>query len=247
MKRKNIFNELASHHVINHKNLPRMEDEDLRLVRYLSTNDPDKTDRDKYVNSIFGEVVQRTFAYDETFLLSRASAEYDVLLIGGSDPQRMGRFLRANRALLNDIARVAVVTGSTPALRARMLNAGFDDVFDIARTPVEEARVRAVAISRDHAITRHTQSSVGQMSSVLEPICNPTSLTPREFALLWLMATNLGRPVPVAQMAHEIAHTDPARFRRAIKVSMSNLRRKLLPGWRIETDLQGGYRLYQQD
>jgi DNA-binding response OmpR family regulator len=125
-----------------------------------------------------------------------------------------------------------------------MLNAGFDDVFDIAKTPPPEACARAAAITREYAITRHAHSSVGQMALALEPICNPASLTPREFALLWLMVSNQGRPVPAAQMARQIAHIDPAQFRRSIKVSMSNLRRKFLPDWRIESDLQGGYGLY---
>ena len=242
----NIHRRLSSH-VMKYK-FQIKPDLNRRLsVRYISTNDQDKPNRDKYIHSIFDTVSQRTFADDETFLLSRASADYDVLLIGGSDPVRMGRFIRANRALLNGIALIAVVTGSTPARRARLLNVGFDDVLDIVRTPESEARARINAIVNNYASARHAHSTAEQMASALEPICNPNNLAPREFALLWIMAENQGKAIPVAQMARQLDHHDPAQFRRSIKVTMSNLRRKLLPDWSIRSDLHGGYGLYRSD
>ena len=213
-------------------------------TRYLSTNDSFKNEHDAFVANIFDYTQIRQFSDDETFALSRAADDYDILIIGGSDPLRMGRFLRANRFLLNNIATIAVLHGSTPPRRARLLNVGFDDVIDSARMPVDEAMARIAAITQRYAVTRQVHHSMHEKKAGIAHLCNPTELTPRELALLAALSRNAGQAVAVSQLCRVIDPADPAKFKRSIKVSMSNLRRKLTPGYRIQTNFQGAYGLY---
>ena len=44
-----------------------------------------------------------------------------------------------------------------------------------------------------------------------------------------------------------VDHADPAKFRRSVKVSISNLRKKLKAPYRIEAAAFGGYRLVREE
>ena len=115
-------------------------------VRYLSSNDSSHEVRGQFLEQIFGHIATRAFSDDESYFLSRILGEYEILVIGGVDPMRMCRHVRANKPILNGVATIAVVGNSTPSRRARLLNSGFDEVIDITRTSVDESKARIVAV-----------------------------------------------------------------------------------------------------
>ena len=217
------------------------------LVRYLHVRDEASDLRDAFVRTVFGEVARFAYSDDGTFALSRAQSDYDILILDVADPARKARYLRANRALLRQVAKFAIMHDSSPQRRARMLTAGCDDVFDVMRMPPEEAllRVDAVMRRRDH---RHAAWLDDRRAAAdVAHIANPEGLTPRERALLAVLARHEGEAVSVQRLSQAIAPPDPARFRRSLKVSISKLRRKLYPHWYIEAAPGGGYGLYGTD
>ena len=117
-------------------------------ARYVTVRDEASDEREAFVRSVFGDVACFPFSDEGTFALSRAGTHYDILIVDVSDPLRMARYLRVNRALLRNVAKFAMMQESSPPRRARMLVAGCDDVLDGARMSPEEARMRVAAVMR---------------------------------------------------------------------------------------------------
>jgi DNA-binding response OmpR family regulator len=228
--------------LVENENLPKV----YSAARFLNANDSETSQRAVYLSKIFSNIVTRPFFDEETYTVSRAWGDYEILLIGGNDPLRMGRYLRANRFLLNPVAKIAVMHGSTPPRRARLLNAGFDDVIDSAKMAPTEAIARITAILQCYSAHRQKQHNRIERDASIATYCNPMDLTPREQALLWALAHKAGQSISVSQVAKLIDANDPVKLKRSIKVSISNLRRKLLGGYTIESDYQGGYGLYHR-
>lgn len=77
--------------------------------------------------------------------ISPSRDPYDVLVVAGSDAKRLVKLLRCYLPVLGLVPKIAALEKSTPPERARLLNAGFDDVLT-AGVPVHEARARVMAI-----------------------------------------------------------------------------------------------------
>ena len=216
-------------------------------VRYLSTNDQFRCSRDLFLRSLFDRLLTKTFSDDETHFLSRATDDYDILVVGGNDPTRMGRFLRANRPLLNTVVKIAIMQNSTPPRRARLLNYGFDDVLDSAKMSTNEARARMISISGHYELFRNALNSFHEKKTLVAHICNPSDLTTREFDVLFILSRSAGAAVSTRHLCREIDPVDHGKFKRSVQVIISNIRRKIRPQFRIEANYQGGYRLYKVD
>jgi len=214
-------------------------------VRYLSANDTSHEERGRFLEKLFEQIPTRSFSDDESYFLSRGLGDYDILVIGGIDPLRMSRYLRANKAILNQVAKIAVVRNSTPPRRARLLNCGFDEVVDIVKNPVDESRARIIAVMNRYDQSKAIERSVQDDHDAMTGICEPSNLTPREYELMSIFCRNAGITISINTMCRQINPRDPASFKRSIKVNISNLRKKLSPEYRIEADLQGAYRLFR--
>ena len=155
----------------------------------------------------------------------------------------MGRHLRTNRAILNGTAKIAIVNGSTPQRRARLLNSGFDEVVDIGKTPPSECKARIAAIMSRYDTHREAERSAKDSVDFIAHICNPVDLTPREFDLLHALSRQEGKTLSIVTLSRIIDPSDTITFKRSIKVNISNLRKKLREPYKIESDFAGGYRL----
>lgn len=211
--------------------------------RYLYLNDSSFSHREDFVLKVFDTVCRYPFQDDCTYAISRAFSDYDILLIDVTDPIRVSRFLRSNRLLLRSIAKFAITKVCSPLRRARILSAGFDDIFDISRMSPEEAKLRVAAVLQRRSMTQSIARRHVAIRAGLEQFVDTNTLTPREHALLAVLAENESRSVTVANFLRLVDHDDPAAFRRSLKVSISNLRRKLKESWRIDAVPSGGYRL----
>lgn len=213
------------------------------LARWLRVRDEASDTREAFVRAVFGNPASYAYSDEGTHALSRAQADYDILILDVSDPSRKGRFLRANRALLRQVAQFAIMHDSSPQRRARMLTAGCDDVFDVARMSPEEARLRVHAVMRRRDRRHAAWLDDRRAAADVAHIASPDALTQRERALLAALARQQGEPMSVQRLCLSVAPPDAARFRRSLKVSISKLRRKLHHPWRIESAPGGGYTL----
>lgn len=217
------------------------------LTRYIQTRDDLTGGRAKYVHAVFGEVKTYPFVADGTFALSRADSNYDILAIDAPDPARTARYLRVNRPLLRRVARFAIVDESTVLRRARLLDGGCDDVLTLNRVTVQEARLRVGAVMRRRAANHPEWSAGGVSETDLAALCDPSALSPRERAVLTALAHHSNSMVAVHRIARLVAPADPVKFRRSLKVSISNIRRKLKPGLRIMAGSNGSYGLFRSE
>lgn len=216
------------------------------LPHYIYVNDLTHPERDAFVSALVGEVRKFPFQDDGTFAISRANADFPLLFIDVNDPVRAARYLRNHRALLNNIATFAIMAHSSPARRARLLAAGCDDVFDCARMTLQEAGLRIEAVLRRRAMSAINPQWSKPLPQVAA-LCDPAQLTPRERSLLAVLAQHEGEAISVGVLLRQVDHADPARFRRSLKVSISNLRKKLPAPYGIEAVPGGGYRLVREE
>lgn len=213
-------------------------------VAYLTINDASRMARDSFAAALFETLAPRAFGDDDTFGISRAREPVDLVLIGGGDAVRLCRYVKLNQPLLANVACIALSGGTTPTRRARMLLAGFDEVIDCARMSLAEARARVAAVLGRYDQALAARNAAAAVCHSLAAWCNPAALSPRERQVLQVLAANLGYVVSAKALCDAVAPRDIFAFRRALKVTISGLRRKLKPGHMITADYRGGYALH---
>jgi len=210
-------------------------------ARYQSFNDHAKEYRDKFAEHLVDTIMSRPFLDDDTFILSKAHGDYDVLITGGNDPARMGRFIRSNSLLLNNVAKIALIHDSTPPRRTRLLNYGFDEVIDSKKMHMDEARLRLKSVIIKYRANRNLLSDSFTKRNAVSLVCNPDLLTPREFEIAHTLVDNINSFVSIKKFCSEINPSDTTAFKGSIKVMISNLRKKLNSGYIIKNDYSRGY------
>ncbi len=190
-----------------------------------------------------------------------ATAEYDLVCLDLNLPDIDGRQIcRTVRtdpdAIFGDEPPRVLMLTARDALEDRVggLDDGADDYlvkpFDF---PELQARVRAL-LRRDSpqrsAALRHglvELDEAGHTTSIGEA---PIDLTAKEFALLRYFMLHPGEVISAEQLLEHVwdEHADP--FTNTVRVTLSNLRRKLAAagaGEVIETVVGAGYRLARRD
>ncbi len=212
-------------------------------IRYLSMNDLHRDARDTWLQSAFPTFELYTFVDLETRFLSIAEQDYETLIIGGNDPVRAARFLRINRPILARKVKIALMHGSLASKRAKVLNAGFDDVFDSARMGPEEAEARCAAILSRYRAAAHQAREEQELASSLERIAHLHLLGKRERQLLTLLAVRLGEPVSHYKLRTELSNGNDEMSYNYLKVLASNLRAKLKSPFVLVPGGQGSYKI----
>lgn len=212
-------------------------------TRYLTINDATRADRDGYAAALFTNLTVRVFTDDETHALSRARDDYDLMLVGGSDTVRLGRYVKLNAPLLANTACIALGAGTTPTRRARLLSAGFDEVIDCARMPLEEARARVLAVISRYGNRVAAWATTRSRDAALAEFCAPGTLTPRERRVLLVLASHAEEVIASDVICKAIKPQCHFACQRGMKVTISGLRRKLKAGYMIVSDYRGGYAL----
>jgi len=212
-------------------------------IRYLSMNDLHRGARDTWLQDAFTNVEYHTFADLETGFLSVAERDYAVLIIGGNDPVRTARFLKANRPILELKAKIALMHRSHAIKRAKVLNAGFDDVFDSARMSPEEAQARSAAIIARYRASADVVRSEQELTDVLGRVAHVHLLGKRERQLLVLLTARIGEPVTYYRLRTSLGRDSEEISYNYLKVLASNVRAKLKPPYVILPSDHNAYRI----
>jgi len=212
-------------------------------IRCICLRDRTMAERKAWLSGLFPMMEQRPFDHDDTSLFSTHAGDFDILLFHGDDERRMSKAIRPYDAVLRSKAKIAFMSRSTPAARAVLLNAGFDDVFDSRMDHVEmvcrlEAIMRRINIRRNsetrsdesidwRAVTRHCSDR----------------LTKREAEIFSLLFRNAGNFVPFEELARSEVTSHTSGSRRALSVAMCKIRKKLADNVDLVSDNRGAYRL----
>lgn len=185
----------------------------------------------------------------ESYIAPIACRDFRIFAVCGSDTSRMVKLLRAYHNLIGRKLNIALLQRSTPADRARLLTAGYDDVFDLRTT-------RAEALSRINAHLRRMDltgpASAAQGPSVFdralerEPILTQPC-TERERLILSALYDRRNAVTPNHVIHRKIrsryGHSNVA----SLHVVICHIRKKLAEGYAITFNPAGGYMLTDPD
>lgn len=212
-------------------------------VRYVTMNDSSRQMREHWMKDTFRSFDQYDFVDNDTRFFSSIQSDFDVVVIGGNDPARLGSIIRANRPVLASKIKICLMSRSNSHKRARVLTHGFDDAIDITRVPPAEALARILAIRRRQQISMEATERQRDFQTRLRQICRLDDLTPRQRQAIEILFRSKGRIVTYGTMIDEIGG-----FRREItaanlKVIICKLRKNLIGGARVLSVPRSGYQL----
>ena len=192
-------------------------------------------------------------AKDGNEALAKADAtEYDVVVLDRDLPGVHG----------DDVCRRLV--GREPSPRILMLTAarGIEDVVTGLQIGADDYLSKPFAmaelVARIRSLARRAEVATAPILRVGDLVVNPNTqkatrgdhpiaLSPKEFAVLEVLASQPGRLVSAEQLLEKVwdEYTDP--FTNAVRVAMVTLRRKLGEPGLIETVKGRGYRLVVEE
>lgn len=213
---------------------------DLR-VRCVCLRDTARAKRDAWLAQVFPEATVRSFADNGTEALSRHPDGYDVIIFSGNDVGRIARFIKANADLVSDVVKICVTYRASVQRRAQALMAGFDDVYDCEKMPVEEALARTKAIHRRYCFSRGQLSEQDRLDALLNEYTKDHRLTVREKRILEHLVLSNDNFISYNKIQQLCADRGGSISNAHVKVLICNLRKKLKPGVRITAKTHQGY------
>lgn len=183
------------------------------------------------------------FSDEDTRGLSRYPDGYGVLVIGGNDIARMGRYLKSHRSAISGVVKICVTTGANAHKRAQALMAGFDDVFDSEKMQPSEAIARVDAMRRRYLTAIEMDNEKVKSDRIMNEFVHSEKLTERERAIIENMLADKGNFISYAKVQQLCSDYHNQITFENVKVIVCNLRKKLKPGVRITAQAHKGYML----
>lgn len=178
---------------------------------------------------------------DYTAYLDDKKLFYNAVIVSGTDAVRIAKFMRINRPLLKNKAKIASLRIASSENRAKILNCGYDDVFYDKMLPVERrARLQAIVARFDRVSEVEALQSAVDLHMrhyVREP------LKAREARVMTLLLAARGGAVPAYRLAATSRAPRPAMSDKSLQVLISVLRSKLKDHVVLEYHEDEGYSL----
>lgn len=181
----------------------------------------------------------------ESYIAPIACRDFRIFVVCGNDTSRMVKLLRAYHNLIGRKLNIALLQRSTPADRARLLTAGYDDVFDLRTTRAEAlSRINAHLRRMDLATPSAPAEGTAQLDRALErePILT-RPCTERERLILSALYDRRNAVTPNHMIHRRIrsryGHSNVA----SLHVVICHIRKKLAEGYAITFNPAGGYML----
>lgn len=214
-----------------------------RSFRYISIDDRSQVERNQYLSNIVPSFDSFAFGDSSTYALS-TEPHYDVLFIGGEDSVRIAKYIRLNAKLLTGRLTLILTARSSPSKRARLLNAGSDDVFDIDRMEPTEAATRLLGHMARHEIYRQSFLNLQTQYAQIDEVVDAIKCSQREIELVRLFVASKANFISYSKIKNVMGGLFDPVSENNMKVKISNLRKKLKPNSSIIAKPGLGYALY---
>lgn len=211
-------------------------------VRYVGVRDDLLEYRLNWVQSLGIRSDEFDFSMNAEIVLSNASSDYDVLIIGIDDVKRAIKYIRQYSDLIRNKILVCLTRKSDPKRRAQLILAGFDDVFDVARTSPVEAVARLLAFRKRYDQARSVNSQQQAEELLLDSIADIRALSPKQRMVLEALVFAPGRSASYAHLC-DVASDGPPITSAHLKVIVCNIRKFLKSPFRIVSDRISKYYL----
>lgn len=163
--------------------------------------------------------------------ITSAREEYDILIAVGNDMRRLQRLIRLYQPALTKKPKIAILIGGMPSDRSKLLNSGYDDVFD-QRTPVPEAQARLLTHHRRYQFTNGERGAPDATSFDASQWCD-APLTARQQEILCALVRS--SPAPV--LTYHLRKSQSGKrelTNSSVRVLISTIRSKLKSGITIK-------------
>jgi hypothetical protein len=159
----------------------------------ISSNDAQKDLRNNFIAEIFN--TKKIENFDMSLgTIPKAYNPIDVLIVSSSDTERVARFMKMNLPLCRNIPKISVSERLHPRKRAKLLNAGIDDVFETNVLNPKEAELRFIAIYNRYKSLRRNSELRSILFQLLSEVCDYQILNPPQMRILLKLISNKGRP-----------------------------------------------------
>ncbi len=181
----------------------------------------------------------------DSYIIPYATQPFKFFFACGNDTTRVIKLLRHYPHLLGSKICIATVAHSTPTDRARLMKAGYDDVFQPSMSAIEarcrlDAHLRRSEAAKVAVVRRWSPHVTEVDQSLLEPLVE-TRLTEREKLVLHLLAQRVGRATPIASLQRDMRRKYGHASIPSLRVVVSQIRKKLRQGYTIIATVDGGY------
>lgn len=210
--------------------------------RYISIDDRSHHDRSQFLGQLLPVEDRFAFGENNTYALS-TDPYFNVLILGGDDTVRITKYIRANAKLLAGRLIIVLTSRSNPTKRARLLNAGCDDVFDIDRMEIAEAAARLTAHIARHEIYRQSFREEQIQLGKLNEIVKINRCSSRELELIRIFVSHSASFVSYLKIRSLVGDHHSLASENHMKVFISNLRKKLQDNYKIIPVTALGYKL----
>jgi len=213
-------------------------------TRYIAIDDRSQAQRAEYLAHLVA--IDNVFPFGEanTYAIS-SECYYDVLFIGGEDTARIARFVRNNSKFLAGRLIIILTSRSSPVKRTRLLKAGCDDVIDVGRMHIEEAKARLAAHVRRSEVYRSIANEADKRLADIGQVITVVKTKNRDMLIVECLLASKPAVVSYAKIQTLMGDVNQTITDNNMKVFMSILRKKLRPGWEIKAESGVGYRLIQ--
>ena len=200
-----------------------------------------------FVDGIIGNVPHYSISENYVSHISQVGEEFDVLFVCSNDPRRAAKLFRSYRPILKRKTNIVIMAKSTPADRALLLTAGFDDVFDLKTDPCE-VRLRILSYHRRRRIADPLPSAQQILiSGSMDAGMLKAKLTPTEGMVFSRLLEARQRPVPLIALCSSGPRGQARTRLTSARVLLSRIRKKLGPGLAIICQGSSGYALVQTE
>ena len=153
-------------------------------MRVLYFGDRYTEERKYWLTQLAPNLEPYFYTPDDIRYLSRSEDEFDILFVSGNDIKRVIMAIRDYRPCIGNRAVIAVTTNSLPQDRARLLSAGYDDVFDIVKLHQIEATARIETIWHRYKLRQEEFLEKQHYRSLVRKISNFSNLNKKEKLIL---------------------------------------------------------------
>ena len=216
-------------------------------ARCVYFNEKNIAEHLKFADNVVGATQHYSISENYVSHISQVGAQFDVLFVCSNDPRRAAKLFRSYRPILKRKTNIVVMAKSTPADRALLLTAGFDDVFDLKTDPGEaQLRILSYHRRRRNADPLPTTQQILLKGSI-EAGMLKAKLTPTEGVVFSRLVEARQRPVPLIALCSSGPRGHPRTRMTSARVLLSRIRKKLGPGLAIICQGSAGYALVQTE